>query len=75
MDGFRRGACRDLSELTRHIETLLGELREFEREELIRLHDKVAENQGILNCTYSDDDESWNDLDGEIIVRQLEVAD
>ena len=61
-DGMRANQTNDLNRLREAIVTILGELYNDDKQELIDSFDQVACNQNSFNCMYSDDDENFNDI-------------
>jgi len=78
MDGLRRNLTREFTELSEMIESISADIKNDnvyrlgERlNDLIEQHDQVAQNIGILNCVYGDDDEGFTDQSQILKVRFL----
>lgn len=70
-DGMRQNQTRDLNRLREAIVTILDELYNDDKQELIESFDQVACNQNSFNCMYSRDDEDFNDISDQYEVELI----
>lgn len=76
MNGLRRNLTREFTELSEIIELISTDINDVyhlgERlNDLIEQHDKVAQEIGILNCVYDDDEDGFTDQSEILTVRFL----
>ncbi|MFK3873069.1 hypothetical protein [Pseudoalteromonas rhizosphaerae] len=70
-DGMRQNQTNDLNRLREAIVTILDELYNDDKQELIESFDQVACNQNSFNCMYSDDEENFNDIGDQYEVELI----
>jgi len=63
IDGLRKNLTDDVEKLGEHLKTLLDELGDYDKEEVVRLFDEVACGINSFNCVHAPDDENFNELD------------
>jgi hypothetical protein len=63
MDGLRHNLTDDIEALGEYLKTLLDELGDYDKEEIIHLFDQVACGMNSFNCVHDIDNESFNILD------------
>lgn len=71
MDGFRKGLSGNVQNL-RDIVKRVSVDDHYDNEELIEAMNDVIQDSNVLNCIYSENDESFNDL-GHVEVEPIET--
>ena len=72
MDGLRKGLCGNVQNLRDIVERVTVD-DYFDNDELIEAMNDVIRDSNVLNCVYSDDNKSFNDI-GHVEVAIIEQA-
>jgi len=72
MDGLRRNSTHDFNEFSNFLKSILDDIAcDVDTDQLIELHDQVAQNLGTLNCVFDEENELFNDLSEKLEVNFL----
>lgn len=72
VDGMRRNMTADINWLREAITSVIDELGENDKQEIIDSFDQVACNQNSFNCMYDDENPLFNDMGEQLEIQLLD---
>jgi len=72
LDGLRTSATSHMNMLANNIENLIEYLPDWKAEELKEAYNDAARDVDLLNCIYSKEISSFNDISEKIEVRKID---
>ena len=71
VDGMRRNMTADINWLREAITSVIDELGDNDKQEIIDSFDQVACNQNSFNCMYDDENDDFNDMGDQLEIKLL----
>tara|TARA_Y100000780_G_scaffold186390_1_gene172931 strand:- start:29144 stop:29383 length:240 start_codon:yes stop_codon:yes gene_type:complete len=72
VDGMRRNMTADINWLREAITSVIDELDDNDKQEIIDSFDQVACNQNSFNCMYDDENPLFNDMGEQLEIQLLD---
>ena len=72
VDGMRRNMTADINWLREAITSVIDELEDNDKQEIIDSFDQVACNQNSFNCMYGDENPLFNDMGEQLEIQLLD---
>lgn len=72
VDGMRRNMTADINWLREAITSVIDELDDNDKQEIIDSFNQVACNQNSFNCMYDDENPLFNDMGEQLEIQLLD---